>query len=184
MDALDKYIIVLKNIVSFELCNDILNEYCSSNEWQHTETGSGLDKTVRNCDTIQISQPWVIKESKKRFNIDKELFKCATKCIEEYNRKFKYSRVHEDTGYELLRYKKQQFYIEHTDSFIQAPRLISCSFHLNDNYEGGEFAFFNRELKYKLNKGDVLMFPSTFMYPHEIMPVTKGERYSIITWFR
>ena len=47
----------------------------------------------------------------------------------------------------------------------------------------GEFAFFNRELKYKLNQGDVIMFPSTFMYPHEIMPITKGTRYSIITWF-
>ena len=29
-----------------------------------------------------------------------------------------------------------------------------------------------------------VMFPSTFMYPHEVMPVTKGTRYSIITWFR
>ena len=56
--------------------------------------------------------------------------------------------------------------------------------HLNDDYEGGEFAFFDRQLKYKLNKGDVLMFPSTFMYPHEVMPVTQGTRYSIITWFR
>ena len=36
---------------------------------------------------------------------------------------------------------------------------------------------------YKLEKGDALMFPSNFMYPHEVMPVTKGTRYSIITWF-
>ena len=35
----------------------------------------------------------------------------------------------------------------------------------------------------KLKKGDAIMFPSNFMYPHEIMPVTQGTRYSIITWF-
>ena len=39
------------------------------------------------------------------------------------------------------------------------------------------------DLKYKLDKGDAIMFPSNFMYPHEIMPVTKGTRYSAITWF-
>jgi predicted 2-oxoglutarate/Fe(II)-dependent dioxygenase YbiX len=63
------------------------------------------------------------------------------------------------------------------------PRSVSCSFALNDDYEGGEFAFFDRELKYKLKKGSILLFPSSFMYPHEIMPVTKGTRYSIVTWF-
>ena len=53
---------------------------------------------------------------------------------------------------------------------------------MNDAYEGGEVALFNRELVYKLDAGDVLVFPSNFMYPHEIMPVTEGTRYSIITW--
>jgi predicted 2-oxoglutarate/Fe(II)-dependent dioxygenase YbiX len=40
-----------------------------------------------------------------------------------------------------------------------------------------------KQLKYNLKKGSVLMFPSNFMYPHEILEVTKGTRYSIITWF-
>ena len=26
------------------------------------------------------------------------------------------------------------------------------------------------------------MFPSSFMYPHEVMPVTKGTRYSLVVW--
>ncbi len=26
-------------------------------------------------------------------------------------------------------------------------------------------------------------FPSNFMYPHGIRPVTQGVRYSIVTWF-
>jgi len=60
---------------------------------------------------------------------------------------------------------------------------VSCSFALNDDFGGGEFAFFDRELIYNLKKGSVIMFPSNFMYPHEIMPVIKGTRYSIITWF-
>jgi len=185
MDALDKYIIVIKNIIPHQLCDDILNEYKDSNEWQESGVSNGeSNKTIRNCDTIQISQPFVIRDNNNRFKIDQELFQVAANCINQYNNLFQHSSIQQDTGYELLRYKEKSFYIQHVDSFLQAPRLVSCSLHLNDDYEGGEFAFFNRTLKYKLNKGDVLMFPSTFMYPHEVMPVTKGTRYSIITWFR
>ena len=62
-------------------------------------------------------------------------------------------------------------------------RDLSTVLFLNNDFEGGEFAFFDREFKYKLEKGDALLFPSNFMYPHEVMPVTKGTRYSIVTWF-
>lgn len=47
----------------------------------------------------------------------------------------------------------------------------------------GEFAFFDREIIIKGSKGSIVMFPSNFMFPHEIMPVISGIRYSIITWY-
>tara|TARA_R110002012_G_scaffold293093_1_gene488660 strand:- start:87 stop:644 length:558 start_codon:yes stop_codon:yes gene_type:complete len=178
------YIVVLRNIISSDLCDAILKEYKNADEWVKANTAGGVQPKIRNCDTLEISQPFVIQDSKERARLDAEMFKCAAKCIENYNKKFKHSHVQEDTGYELLRYNKGEFYIEHVDTFLTAPRLVSCSFHLNDDYEGGEFGFFDKKLKIKVNKGDVVMFPSTFMYPHEIMPVVKGTRYSIITWFR
>jgi predicted 2-oxoglutarate/Fe(II)-dependent dioxygenase YbiX len=82
----------------------------------------------------------------------------------------------------LLRYEEGNFYIEHTDSFKAQQRSLSCSLLLNHDYDGGEFAFFNRQMMIKSKKGSVIMFPSNFMFPHEIMEVTKGTRYSIITW--
>jgi predicted 2-oxoglutarate/Fe(II)-dependent dioxygenase YbiX len=53
---------------------------------------------------------------------------------------------------------------------------------MNNGFEGGQVALFDRELMYSLDCGDVLMFPSNFMYPHEILPVKSGVRFSIITW--
>ena len=90
--------------------------------------------------------------------------------------------IQEDSGYELLKYEVGDFYIQHSDSFKEQPRALTVIMSMNDAYEGGEVALFNRELVYKLNAGDILVFPSNFMYPHEIMPVTDGTRYSIITW--
>jgi len=184
LDVLDTYIVVLKNIVPKELCQTILDEYSNTDEWISAGTGSGVRKEARACDTIEISQLYTMNNNANRLKIDNDLFECMAKCIAEYNGKFPHSRIAEDTGYELLRYKKGEFYIQHVDSFLQAPRLVTASVHLNDDYEGGEFTFFDRRLKYRLNTGDVLMFPSTFMYPHEVMPVTSGTRYSIVTWFR
>ena len=182
---LENYIYIVKNALSLSLCDEILNEFKNSDEWQDTFIGSGkVEKSIRNCETIVISFPHVVqKNSEVRHKLDNAIFDGAAKCIQEYNNKFPHCNIEEDSGYELLKYPEECFYTQHVDSFKARPRAISCSFILNDDYEGGEFAFFDREFKYKLEKGDAIMFPSNFMYPHEVMPVTKGTRYSIITWF-
>jgi len=51
---------------------------------------------------------------------------------------------------------------------------------LNNDYEGGEFVLCGIPLEKK--QGSVVVFPSNFMYPHEVKEVTKGKRYSIMTW--
>lgn len=178
------YIVVFENIISDELCDEVLEEYSNDKNWINTVTGSGLSKNVRRCDAINMSDEFIIEQNKeKRKSIDDKLFVCAGEAIKKYNEKFKYAKIQGDSGYTLLRYQEGEFYKEHTDHFLQAPRIVSCSFTLNDEFEGGEFGFFNRELIYNSPKGSALMFPSNFMYPHEIMPVTKGVRYSVITWF-
>jgi predicted 2-oxoglutarate/Fe(II)-dependent dioxygenase YbiX len=179
------YIVVLENIVSDELCNDILKEFSNEEEWQQTVVGTGeVNDKIRTAETVVISYPHVIEKNVKvRQNLDKCLYDSAGLTIQKYNTKFPLCRIEEDSGYELLRYKEGQFYIQHVDSFKARPRAVSCSFALNDDYEGGEWGFFNREMVFKAPKGSAVLFPSNFMYPHEIMPVTKGTRYSIVTWF-
>ena len=52
---------------------------------------------------------------------------------------------------------------------------------LNDDYEGGELIMFE-DKKIDTKKGDLLIFPSNFLYPHKVTPVTKGVRYSYVSW--
>ena len=178
------YIVVLENIIPDELCDEILDEYDNDNRWTNTVTGGGVKRDIRRCDAINMSDAFIIEQNQdKRKNIDDKLFVCAGNAIQKYNDKFKEAKIEGDSGYTLLRYQEGEFYIQHTDHFLQAPRTVSCSFTLNDNFEGGEFGFFNRELTYNPPKGSAIMFPSNFLYPHEIMPVKRSVRYSIITWF-
>ena len=183
---LDDFILHLKDFIDPEFCNAVLDEYAETNLWQSTLTGSGHDPDARRCQSIGISDQSVKEEenTEEREELDQYLFERVAELIEKYREthsKFDLE-IEEDTGYELLKYEVGDFYIEHSDSFKENPRALTVIFALNDCYEGGELAFFNREKVYKLDAGDVIVFPSNFMYPHEILPVTNGTRFSIITW--
>jgi predicted 2-oxoglutarate/Fe(II)-dependent dioxygenase YbiX len=104
--------------------------------------------------------------------------------LKTYQKYYPDLHAQQDTGYDLLRYTKGGFYHQHTDSFTEILRSLSCSWALNDNYEGGEWGFFDGQLKLKVKAGSAVLFPSNFMYPHEICEVKKGTRYSIVTWFQ
>jgi len=178
------YIVVFENIISNELCDEVLNEYNNDKNWKNTSVSGGINRDIRRCDAINMSDKFIVEQNQeKRKGIDDKLFVCAGEAIKKYNERFENAKIQGDSGYTLLRYQEGEFYSQHTDHFLQAPRIVSCSFTLNDDFEGGEFGFFNRELVYKPPKGSALMFPSNFLYPHEVMPVIRQVRYSIITWF-
>ena len=103
---------------------------------------------------------------------------------------------------QLTRYRKGGFYGFHSDghgdhlSAYKDPdrswldgyvRKLSMTIVLNDNFEGGAFEFatltgdecFITPLSPKA--GTVLVFPSYL--DHRVVPVIKGVRYSLTTWF-
>jgi predicted 2-oxoglutarate/Fe(II)-dependent dioxygenase YbiX len=192
---LEDFIKVYDGIIDQDNCDNIIAEYMHSNEWKAgrliNNKNDYTNNTVRNCDIIEISTKASVDiNHAARKKIDSFIFEKAGYAVSKYRNDTNDTccdslkhHISNDTGYTLLRYKEGGFYKQHTDSGKLASRSVSLSFNLNDSYEGGEFAFFDRELIFKLKKGSVILFPSNFMYPHEIMPVTKGTRYSVITWF-
>ena len=58
------YIVVLENVISDELCLEILEEYSKDRMWVNTVTGSGLSRDVRRCDAINISDAHIIEQNK------------------------------------------------------------------------------------------------------------------------
>ena len=182
--CLEDYIQVFDNTLPIDLCNEILEEYKNSSDWSDALVGTGeVNKNYRNCNQIMISDQGIIgKNEQKRRDIDLKIHENLGETVKKYKEMYEHFTIDIDTGYQLLRYNEGEYYRQHVDSFKQQQRSVSCSIHLNDDYEGGEFAFFDREIIIRAGSGSAIMFPSNFMYPHEIMPVTKGTRYSIITW--
>jgi len=94
-------------------------------------------------------------------------------------------------GYTPLKYnryqknKKMAYHWDCIYSVFDGERkgipTLSIVGSLNENYTGGEFIMFE-DKQIKLNTGDFLIFPSTFFYPHKVEPVTKGTRYTFVSW--
>lgn len=181
-----KFIVEVEGVLADDVCDLIVDEYAYSEDWKAATVSKNVvvDTSVRHVNTIGLSRKETIARNPEvRSYIDTKVFEAAKIAINSYASKFPTINIQQDSGYDLLRYQTGQFYKQHVDSFKQIPREVSCSFALNEDYEGGEFAFFDQRLKYRAKKGSVLMFPSNFMFPHEILTVTSGTRYSIITWF-
>ena len=77
-------------------------------------------------------------------------------------------------------------YGRHIDNpYMSSGRAdLSFTIFLNceDNYEGGGLRIesFNSEEKFKLNEGEIIIYPSTYL--HSVKEIEKGERLVCIGW--
>lgn len=106
----------------------------------------------------------------------------------------KYKNLHNITDFsysdirdiEILKYEENGFYTWHTDHCAQIPRSMSCILLLNNDYEGGNLCFRNPdesgEWRVDVKANRMIIWPSNFLYPHTVLPVTKGIRYSVVAW--
>ena len=87
---------------------------------------------------------------------------------------------------EILKYENTGFYTWHVDHFADIPRTMSCILLLNNDYEGGNLCFRNPdgsgEWEVEVKPNRMVIWPSNFLYPHTVKPVTKGKRYSVVAW--
>lgn len=88
---------------------------------------------------------------------------------------------------ELLRYSEKDHFIKHVDAGPSNHRTLSFILMLNEDYKGGVLEILspkgesiNLKIPGKANR--LVMFPSTFMYPHVVHPIEQGERFTIVAW--
>ena len=172
---LHDYIKVIPDVLDHRFCSNLINnkkyKYEPSIILDRRLVGK-KDTKIRNCLHTELFD-----------EDDKIVCQAVGTVIHKYIEELKLSLPGEieDSGYQILKYEKGRFYVQHTDDNKTFPRRISISFLVNEEYEGGELQFFG-EYKIKGNIGSAITFPANFCYPHEILPVKLGTRYSIVTW--
>ena len=118
------------------------------------------------------------------------------KILSEYVTKANTIMYHYDIGKftpcQFARYDVGDFYDYHQDAghqvneYEKETRKLSMTVQLSDpnTYEGGEFYFYNGqkdEIEPEIQEqGSILVFDSRMW--HRVAPVTKGVRYSLVSW--
>ena len=102
------------------------------------------------------------------------------------NRFFKFDIFGLSEGLQFTNYKapsdKYGKHIDRENDFL--IRKLSLSIQLTDpnEYEGGELILYEDEkgTEMKKEQGTLVLFPSYIL--HEVKPITKGERNSLVSW--
>jgi predicted 2-oxoglutarate/Fe(II)-dependent dioxygenase YbiX len=169
MANLEDFIVTVEGLLSSGECQALIDTFDARVKRAVVEGGEVHES--RTCSQIRLE------------GVNDTLDSAAVSAVQTYRRQHPNARVTGIVPYVFLKYELGQFYKQHVDSFPDKPRLLTISIALNDDFEGGEWAWFDRKIVKRFKTGDAVLFPSNFMFPHEILPVTKGTRYALITWF-
>jgi len=167
---------LVRDAVSEAFCDKLIQEYSKSEVDKLPPTiGNGegtVDLDIRNVQRLQLPLYAGIGATLTAIglNVNNEIWK--------------YDITHSNQS-EFLMYDVNGKYETHTDTFHNRStevRKLTVLVFLNDDFEGGKFYIANAHERFypEQKKGTVLIFPS-FM-PHGVEPVTKGIRYSVVTW--
>lgn len=83
----------------------------------------------------------------------------------------------------LTKYEKNGGLPRHYDQENASSRVLSSVLYLNDDYSGGELWFSELDITIKPSAGSIVMFPSSFIYVHEVKPIINGSRYAMPHWY-
>lgn len=118
----------------------------------------------------------------------KTLHGITQRCVQIFSEKFPDSNVTKYSSPRLNKYSmntQMDDHVDHINSLFDGNDrgipILSMVGVFNDNYEGGEFVF-NDDHVVNLRAGDVLMFPSVFLFKHRVNTVTDGTRFSFVSW--
>lgn len=162
---------------SMDYVNEIIYQEI---EWRSAEVGldegRAIKTNIRDTDVIKLQEG---------NGILGDFVKSFRNAIDPHLNQYKYFYGVETQTYEnaqLLRYGVGQEYIKHVDDSPRLTRRVSLTYYLNDDYEGGDVEFDKFNLRFKAQKNQLLVFPSNYMYNHQVHPVTSGLRYVIVQW--
>jgi predicted 2-oxoglutarate/Fe(II)-dependent dioxygenase YbiX len=90
--------------------------------------------------------------------------------------------------YRYNKYPKNTRMLEHCDhihSIFDGTRkgvpILTGLVFLNEGFVGGDLVLF-KDKKIETNTGDLMIFPSCFLYPHRVDKVLEGVRFSVVSW--
>ena len=180
-----EYILEVKKIIPQTFCEKIISYFDKDYIDALISDSPNANKNIRNCLTRSVLETKTFGEVLFSNAIKEKIFDC----VSHYKKKFNNIHITKISQLDILKYEFNEHkagYKFHEDFGLHClERHLSISICLNNEYEGGEFVFELHDgshLTIPQNVGDAVIFPSNFMFPHQVNKITKGTRYALIGW--
>jgi len=185
MKTIEDYISV-ENTIPKNICEELIDE-CNKRDWQKHTWNSYAQGITFSAPTKELDSMPCTQEQQDKIT------PYLLKALEDYQIKVgipgektqsfltKLSPI-KFNKYEVGTMMREHYDHIHSlfDGKMKGVPIVSIVANLNTDYEGAEFYCRGKEIK--LKTGDILLFPSNFMYPHEVKETIKGTRYSFVSW--
>lgn len=185
-DSLRSYVSIYKNFVPEDLRKDTV-EALKNAEWDiHTFYNPITDSVKSNYYDLSVSHSNIYGKKEIQDSLWHAIHRYMSEDHKEVNEWWSAWN-----GYTELRFNKygigtsMDLHCDHIHSMFDGERkgvpILTVLGALNDDYEGGDFVMWGDE-KIDFPAGSVMIFPSNFLYPHQVKSVTSGVRYSYVSW--
>ncbi len=184
-----KYIKIYENILHDETLDSFIEVCKTEKKFQNATIvrpkGEVIEPQVRQ------TQVWPLhngmhEKSFTTIHWSNYLLDTFSKYVQKYLSNFSQDLTVQLNDIQVLKYNVGGHYKLHVDNGTTIPRTISLIFIVNDGYEGGNLVFSNpertKEITAETKKNSLIIWPSNFLYPHKVTPVTSGVRYSVVAW--
>jgi predicted 2-oxoglutarate/Fe(II)-dependent dioxygenase YbiX len=180
--SLSDYILVCDHALETAACDAVLHEYAGAAEWRATSVVGGYQPDKRRCDAISLVNPTVRSSDSTRGMLAEQIVRSISRAAKAYRAQHSECQVSRAYGLELLRYRSGGFYVQHHDASFEQPRILTCVIGLNKDYAGGALTWFDGRIRIRPEPGRIILFPSSFLFPHSAETVTSGIRYVVVSW--
>lgn len=180
------YVKVYKDFVDIDLCNSAIINLSQANWQEHMYYNAALDKSVSYDKELYVSSDDIPEKSTLNQRVWDALEQYILKDFTELHGWFS-----SWNGFTHVRFNKydpttlMRLHCDHIHTMFDGSRrgvpTLTVLGSLNNNYTGGEFVMWEDEV-IDLPAGAIAVFPSNFLYPHEVRPVKTGVRYSYVSW--
>ena len=187
-------IICYRNVIKPEMdlinrLENILGPVGSSDKrytWQPAYVGyMQLMPDYRDCVDFKYKKTDIIQDTSedsiKLQELWQDVYDAQSAAVEDYRRSFNIMDLKYWEAFNFIKYEPGHHFMEHHDHGFSYNCTVSSVAYINDDYEGGEIYFRLQNLNIKPKAGDLYLFPSNYMYPHQAKEVKSGTKYSIVT---
>lgn len=154
-------------------------------QWSNAKVvnSSDADAYARNAQDFKVSSNNLGPRSERNsqlYDLHEEIFQKLRTCMVDYGSYWGVGIQYYE-AFNFVKYEGAgtQFRV-HADHGPTYVATISAVIYLNDDYEGGELYFPRFGLELKPKRGDIAIFPSTFIYEHASKEMISGTKYAVV----